>query len=428
MFALIDCNNFFVSCERVRYPHLEGRPVIVLSNNDGCAVAMSNEAKALGIKRGDPLFKIRDIVNRYKVATLSGDHRYYAATSRKVMDSLAELDLGLEVYSVDEAFLNIPAELGAPQEFGQYVVTKVKEETGIPVSVGIAHTRTLAKVAARFAKKYPGYRGCSIIDTEERRCKALQLTDVADVWGVGRRLAPRLRSMGVVNALQFAMLPRTEVKSIFSVTGERTWRELNGEPCIEYTREETAKSIMASRSFERDIFSITELEQAICSFATIIGKKLRAQRGFATQVGVFVATNRFHAGPQYHRSQICNLPQATNYTPDIVSASREMLRCVYKYGYGYKRAGVLVPKVVPAAAVQRGLFDDPALDARRSRLMQVADRLANSSPGKPPVRLAALGSGLSPMIHDGTENTETAGGTSADILPHVGENRLPFGF
>ena len=428
MFALIDCNNFFVSCERVRYPHLEGRPVIVLSNNDGCAVAMSNEAKALGIKRGDPLFKIKDIVNRNQVATLSGDHRFYAALSRKVMDALAELDLGLEVYSVDEAFLTIPPDLGAPQEFGQYVVTKVKQQTGIPVSVGIARTRTLAKIAARFAKKFTGYRGCCIIDNEERRLKALHLTEVADIWGIGRRQAPKLRALGILTALQFANLDRRQVKTLFSVPGERTWRELNGEPCIEYNKEETAKSIMASRSFERDIYSITELEQAICAFATIIGRKLRAQKGYATQIGVFLATNRFHTGPQYSRTLMATLTEATNYTPDLVAAARDILKQVYKYGYGYKRAGVLVPKVVPSAAVQRGLFDDPELDARRKRLMQVADKLAQNNPGTPPIRPAALGLGLGSMIHDGSENSEARNDSPAAILPHVGENRLPFGF
>ncbi|MCM1004715.1 MAG: Y-family DNA polymerase [Prevotella sp.] len=427
MFALIDCNNFFVSCERVRYPHLEGRPVIVLSNNDGCAVAMSNEAKALGIKRGDPLFKIKDIVNRNKVATLSGDHRFYSAVSQQVMDSLAELDLGLEVYSVDEAFLHIPSELGSPQEFGQYVVQKVRQDTGIPVSVGIAPTRTLAKVAARFAKKYPGYKGCAIIDNEERRLKALQLTDVADVWGIGRRQAPKLRGLGVINALDFAQMERSNIKALFSVTGERTWRELNGEPCIEYTKEETAKSIMASRSFERDIYSLAELEQAVCAFATIIGKKLRRQGGYAAQLGVFLATNRFHTGqPQYSRMEVCQLPVATDYTPDLVAAARQVLRQVFRRGYGYKRAGVSVPKVIPAEAVQRGLFDDPEIEKRHKRLMQVADTLANSNPGAPPIRIAALGSGLGPMLRDGAEDSEAA--TNPDILPHVGDRSLPFGF
>lgn len=425
MFALIDCNNFFVSCERVRHPELVGRPVVVLSNNDGCVVALSNEVKALGIKRGVPLFKIRGLVERYRIAVLSSDHRFYSAISQKVMDSLRELDLGLEVYSVDEAFIRIPAELGEPQDFGRYVVEKIMLEVGVPVSIGIAPTRTLAKVAAHFAKKYPGYRGCCIIDSEKRRLKALELTDVADVWGIGRRLAPKLKSIGVTTALDFAMLDRQQVASGFGINGERTWRELNGETCVEYSGDSTAKSIMVSRSFERDIFSLAELEQAVCAFSTIIGKKLRRQHGYATQIGVFIATNRFHTNqPQYTRSVACELPEATDYTPHLVSAARELLGQIYRRGYGYKRAGVMVPKVMPSAAIQRGLFDDPELSARHKRLMQVADTLANSNPGAPPVRIAALGNGLAPLLRNGADTDHK----SSDILPHTGENSLPFGF
>lgn len=421
MFALVDCNNFFVSCERVRNPQLEGRPVIVLSNNDGCAVALSNEAKALGIKRGDPLFKVKHIVERNGVVALSGDHHFYAAVSHKVMDSLAELDLGLEVYSVDEAYLKLPTELGDLAEFGRYVGQKVRQDTGVPVSIGIASTRTLAKVAARFAKKYPGYLGCCLIDNEQRRLKALGLTDITDVWGIGRRLAPKLRLEGIYSALDFATLPRNTVNKLYGVTGERTWRELNGEPCIGHTKEETAKSIMASRSFEHDIYTLAELEQVICVFAGIIGKKLRRQEGFATEVGVFIGTNRFNTNrPQYYKSAVIPLEEATNFTPHLAGTARQVLRSVWRQGYGYKRAGVFVPKVIPAAAVQRGLFDDPRLADKRKRLMRVADTLSGHNPGSPPVRIAAMGDGLRPFVRSSAPGGEQ--------MPHVGEDSLPFGF
>lgn len=425
MFALVDCNNFFVSCERVRNPLLESKPVIVLSNNDGCAVALSNEVKALGIKRGVPLFKIKEMVHRHNIHVLSGDHRYYSALSGKVMESLAELDLNLEIYSIDEAYLTIPPDLGEPAEFGRYIVKKIKEDTGIPVSIGIAATRTLAKVAARFAKKYPGYRGCCLIDSEERRLKALELTDIADVWGIGRRLSPQLKIMGIRTALQFAQLSVKQAHDIHGVNAERTWRELNGEPCIEYVHDETSKSIMASRSFERDIYTLGELEQAVCVFAGIIGKKLRKQGGYATQLSVFVATNRFRTNsPQYKNSALCMLPEATDFTPALASAAREMLRKVFRSGYGYKRAGVAVPKVVPAASVQLGLFDDPDILARKRRLMQVTDSLALKNPAAPPVRIAAIGDGLRSLVAHKSAN----GDTPPEIFPHVGENTLPFGF
>lgn len=399
MFALIDCNNFFVSCERVRNPSIERQPVIVLSNNDGCAVALSNEAKALGIKRGDPLFKIKGIVERHRVVTLSGDHRFYSALSRKVMDSLAELDLNLEVYSVDEAYLQLTPELGDPAEFGRYIVHKIRMETGIPVSVGIASTRTLAKVAARFAKKYQGYKGCCLIANEEQRVKALELTDISDVWGIGRRLGPKLRLEGICSALDFASLPRHSVVRLCSMPGERTWRELNGEPCIQHSTDDTSKSIMVSRTFEHDIYSLIELDQAICVFATMIGTKLRRQNCFASELGIFVATNRFRTNTyQYKKSAVKPLEEASNFTPLLASTARQLLRQLWRAGYGFKRAGVFVPKVIPSAAVQRGLFDNPDLTDKRRRLMRVADTLSGRSPGSPPVCIAAMGNGLRPLV------------------------------
>ena len=233
MFALVDCNNFFVSCERVFRPELASRPVIVLSNNDGCAVALSNEAKALGLKRGNPYFKVKDICERHGVAVLSGNHRLYGDMSSRVMATLQALtDAPLEVYSIDEAFIVIPEGVGDVADFGRYVVERVKRLTGIPTSMGIAPTKTLAKVAARFAKKYPGYKGACLIDSEEKRLKALALTEVGEVWGIGRRLSRKLTERGIDTALKLASLDENTVTRLFTVTGLRTWRELNGTPCI----------------------------------------------------------------------------------------------------------------------------------------------------------------------------------------------------
>lgn len=399
MYGLIDCNNFFVSCERVRHPELVGRPVIVLSNNDGCAVAMSNEAKALGIKRGSPLFKVKDIVERHGVVTLSGDHRFYSAVSARVMETLGGFDMPLEVYSIDEAFLILPPDLGDPQGFGRYVVQQVREKVGVPVSMGIAPSRTLAKMASHFAKKYPGYQGSCMIDTEDKRLKALELTPVDDVWGIGRRVAPKLVAMGVRTALDYSRLPLATVKKMTGVNGERTWRELAGEDCVETIDKAAAnKSIMASRSFERDIYALSELEQAVAAFTSIIGKKLRRQKGFAASLGVFLATNRFHTrDPQFSGSLEAPLEEASNYTPDLATAAVAILRRLYRRGYGYKRAGVYVAKVVPGDAVQPGLFDDLEARRKRQKLMEVADALNAATPGNPAVRMASIGDGLVSM-------------------------------
>lgn len=406
LYALIDCNNFFVSCERVRYPGLAAKPVIVLSNNDGCVVAMSNEAKALGIVRGVPLFKIRHIVERHRITVLSGDHHYYSMLSARVMQSLRSLDLTTEVYSVDEAFLHIPSDLGDPEDFGRYVVQKILADTGIPVSIGIASTKTLAKVAARFAKKYPGYKGCCIIDSDTKRLKALGLTPVADVWGIGRRFAPRLAVLGVDSALDFSRMQIERVRSLMGIHGERTWRELNGEPCVTVSaKDKAAKTVMASRSFERDIFTFSELQQALCVFASIVGKKLRRKGSYAAEVGVFIATNRFRATTQYKASRSRALPEATDYTPDLARVAIELLKEVYRRGYGYKRAGLFIPRVLPSAAVQPGLFDDTKALEKRRKIMKVADTLNSSAPhmSYAPLRIAAAGEGLAPLIRVNSE-------------------------
>lgn len=396
VFALIDCNNFFVSCERVRHPELEGRPVIVLSNNDGCAVAMSNEAKALGIKRGSPLFKIQQEVRRHGVAVLSGDHYYYNRISALVMESLGTLDLPLDIYSIDEAFLHLPPDMGEPAEFGRYIVHKIRLETGIPVSIGIAHTRTLAKVAARFAKKYDGYRGCCLIDTEEKRIKALSLTDISDVWGLGRRHAPRLRELGLRTALDFAGMPLHKVRALLHLPGERTWRELRGEACIEHaTKDNDAKSIMSSRSFEHNIYTLGELRQALCTFAGTVCRKLRRQQGHAADIGVFIATNRFDTrSPQYSDFTSCALPEPTDFTPAIASEGIRLLDTIFRPGYGYKRAGLIISRIVPRGGLQPSLFEDTAQRDKRERLMRVADALNAASAGNPAIRMAAMGDGL----------------------------------
>lgn len=401
MFGLADCNNFFVSCERVFHPSLRDKPVIVLSNNDGCAVALSNEAKALGFKRGDPYFKIRSDAERHGVAVLSGSHRMYGDMSRRVMSSLASIvpDGRIEFYSIDECFINIPDTIGDPLDFGRYAVRTVLRHTGIPISLGIAPTRTLAKVAARFAKKYPGYKGACIIDTEEKRLRALRLTDVSDVWGIGRRSAARLHCSGVNSALEFASLSVGQIRGLFSITGERTWRELNGEPCIVHEDPDIVnKTITSSRSFITDIRDFELLRQAVCSFAAIAGRKLRRMRGYARSVAVWVATNRFHEHePQYSNSAEIMLPEAADDTPTLARHATEALRAVFRPEFAYKRAGFTVTRIVSADGMQPSLFADVDDISRRHRLMSVVDSLNESSLAPDMIHLASEGSGLAPL-------------------------------
>lgn len=396
MYALVDCNNFFVSCERVFRPELLGKPVIVLSNNDGCAVALSNEAKALGFLRGNPYFKIKEDADRHNVYVFSGNHRLYGDMSRRVMTILRSFCDSMTIYSIDEAFLVIPPWVDDMCAYGREIVREVRKSTGIPVSMGLAPTKTLAKVAARFAKKYQGYNGVAMIDTPVKIEKALRLTDIGDVWGIGRRNSVKLRNFGVDTAWDFATMGRECVKNLFTIVGERTWRELNGEDCVpDDAPDDIRKSLTSSRSFSRDVRELSLLKQAMAGFASIVGRKLREQNAFAAEVGVYLCTNRFHEHePQYYNSAIVKLAAPTNQTTTILEYALRLLDDIYREGFGYKKAGILITHVMARECVNRSLFDDPREEARRERLMKVVDSL-NASPGNANcVRLAAMGAGF----------------------------------
>lgn len=398
MIGLVDCNNFFVSCERVRRPFLIGRPVIVLSNNDGCAVALSNEVKALGIKRGEPLFRIRHLCERYGIETLSGDHRYYAQLSSKVMNVLQHLaGNAIEVYSIDEAFIPIEPKLGDPHEYGSYVVQEVMLRTHIPVSLGIAPTKTLAKLAAHFAKKYPGYHGVCVIDSDEKRDKALYLTPIDDVWGIGRRLSRRLREYGITTAWDFFSLSEAKVSTLLNISGVRTWRELHGIASVKH--EDTPperQTISCSRSFARDIMSIDELRQAITAFCSDVCRKMRSRNMVANEINVYLRTNRFHTNaPQYANTATLRLSAPTDYTPDIVAAAQHGLDEIFRPGYAYKKAGVTLSHMQSRDGLQGNLFADTAKLERCSRLMKVVDKL--NADNRNTVSIASLGNGIAPL-------------------------------
>ena len=294
MYALADCNNFFASCERVFRPELNGKPVIVLSNNDGCAVARSNEAKALGIKMGDPLFKIRDIVEKNHVHVFSGNFALYGDMSRRVQEVLRNYSPSVEVYSIDEAFLDLD---GIDVDFDKYAKEISREcwkQTSIPVSVGIAPTKTLAKIASKLCKKYPKLRGGCYMHRLQDIEKVLKKFPAEDVWGIGRRMMRKLEAMGVRTAWDYVSLPETTVRMLFHLPGYRTWKELKGIPCIALEDMiEPRQTICVSRSFSKEITTLQELSEQVANFAESAVTKLRGQNSIALEMVVFAMTNRF---------------------------------------------------------------------------------------------------------------------------------------
>lgn len=382
MYGLIDCNNFFVSCERVFNPGLWDRPVVVLSNNDGCIVALSNEAKALGLKRGNPLYQVKDIIDRSGTVVLSGNHRLYGDLSSRVMSTISRIVPDIEIYSVDEAFIDFSSIFSGadPVELGRKIVHDVRRNTGIPTSLGIAPTKTLAKVAARFAKKYPGYRSVCIIDSEDKRRKALSLTELGDVWGIGRKLNKRLAAKGLSTALDFADLPLEKVRQLLNIVGQRTWHELNGTPAIDLEQvEPERKQIVCSRSFGTMMTSIEELREAISVFVTIASRKLREQKSAAVSLSVFIQTNRFREDmPQYNGYAVAALEEPSSDVMTLVRYASNALYRAFRRGFHYKRAGVMITEIVPESVSPRSLFTDAEEMRKRQRLMRVVDDINSS--------------------------------------------------
>ncbi len=394
MYALVDCNNFFVSCERAFQPELEGRPVVVLSNNDGCVVARSNESKAMGIKMGTPFFKVRYLVEQGKLVVRSSNYTLYGDLSSRVMSILAGSAPRLEVYSIDEAYMDMD---GVPPErlpaICSELVTRIRRWTGIPVSIGVAHTKTLAKVANHFAKKYKGYRGVCIIDSDEKIRKALALTPINEVWGIGRRGAPKLEAAGVRTALDFVGRPAGWVQGMMGIGGVRTWGELQGKRMVEDERGNKRKSICTSRSFDKTVTDLDEMTLRVSDFAGKCAEKLRSDGTAAYSVAVFIQTNRFRYDlPQYFPDASVRLEVPASSTPEVVAAALKALRMVFRDGFEYKKAGVVVYDIVDSDAVQATLFDfdreSRERDDRISRLMDQVNtsgrnllRLATQRPG-----------------------------------------------
>ena len=391
MFGLIDCNNFYASCERVFNPSLNRRPVVVLSNNDGCVIARSSEAKALGIPMGEPAYKLKALIEANQVVVFSSNYVLYGDMSHRVMTTVAQFAPDMEIYSIDEAFLLFDGfENINLKEYGEIIVRTTTRNTGIPVSLGIAPTKTLAKLANKFAKKYKDYRGVCVIDTDEKREKALKLTAIGDVWGIGRQYAKKLEYYSIHTAWDFTQRSKSWVRHTMGVVGERTWLELKGTPCVEMDKTTTKKSICTSRSFGERLTELSPISEAVSNFAASCAEKLRKQHSLASVIMVFIQTNPNATNlPQHCKQVVLQLPVPTNDTTELINFALRGLKAIFAEGFQFKKAGVIVSELVPERPLQGDLFDTRNRD-KFSRIMTVMDSL-NASYGKQKVKIAAQG-------------------------------------
>ena len=386
VFALVDCNNFYASCEKLFRPDLKDTPVVVLSNNDGCVVARSREAKLLGIKMGVPVFQIKAEMQRHGILAFSSNYALYADLSSRVMRTLEEMAPRVEVYSIDEAFLDLTGIESAISlvEFGQQVRERIDHWIGITVCVGIAPTKTLAKLANHAAKKYPATQGVVDLTNPERQLRLLALVPVDDVWGVGRRLSKRLNALGITTALDLANASPRAIRDQFSVVLERTVRELNGESCIELEEiPPIKKQIVCSRSFGVKVTHFELLREAICEYATRATEKLRKEQQQAKVLTVFIRTSPFKDNePQYSNSASGELLTPSCDTRDFIELANHLLKRIWKDGFRYAKAGVMLSDFYDPGMFQPGLFDDVSTRSNSQQLMSVLDTINQSGAGK----------------------------------------------
>ena len=422
-FALVDVNNFYVSCERVFQPRLAGVPMVVLSNNDGCAVARSAEVKALGVKMGTPWFKMNELADTHGILALSSNYTLYGDMSNRVVSILRDFAPDIEVYSIDESFLRIESVLrhyGGGVAMGQCMRERIRQWTGLPVCAGIGPTKTLAKFANHLAKKNPAFNGVCDLHalSKPERLAWMAQTDVAEVWGVGRRIALRLQAMGVHSVLDLRRQLPAHMQAQFGVVMARTCSELRGVSCL--ALEDVAppkQQIMSSRSFGVPVQTLAELREAVASYVAKAAEKLRQQGSAAAAVQVFVQTNRFKPGePQYNAGWLVPLIEPSSDTLALTGAALSALALIYKPGYQYKKAGVMLTMLSPQAIRQSTLFDDAPARARSARLMAAIDAL-NQIYGRNTLRTGVCGT--APRWGMKSGNRSACFTTRWDELPQV---------
>jgi len=382
-FALVDCNNFYVSCERLFRPDLKNVPMVVLSNNDGCIIARSQEVKDLGIRMGSPLFKVKDEIKRQGILVFSSNYTLYGDISSRVMQTLEQFSPHVEVYSIDEAFLDLSG-LGALEEYGQKMRSTVIRHVGVPVCVGIGPTKTLAKLANYAAKKFKGTRGVVDLTDPQRQMKLMELTPVGEVWGVGRKLTQKLESQGVTTALKLARLNPHQVRQGYSVVLERTVCELNGESCLELDEVGSKRQqIVCSRSFGEKLTRYSDLKETVCEFAARAAAKLRGEDQLARMVTVFIRTSSFDkSGPSFSNAATGSLAQPSSDTRRIVELAVRMFDATWREGYRYAKAGIMLGEFCAPNDVQLDLFGEPPDAQRSDSLMQAVDALNRRGQGK----------------------------------------------
>lgn len=389
MFSLVDCNNFYASCERVFNPSLNGKPVVVLSNNDGCVIARSNEAKALGVPMGAPAFEFKEMFRKNNIQVFSSNYALYGDMSSRVMDLLSTFSPEVEVYSIDEAFLKFSGfEYYNLNEIGLQMISKVGKGTGIPISVGIAPTKALAKLANRIAKKYVDITsGVYVIDTEEKRIKALKWLKVEDVWGIGRQHAKRLENLKVFNAFEFTQLDDYWVRKNMSVVGLRLKRDLEGSPTLDLEGLADKKSIATTRSFKGMLTDFEDIKERVSTFAISCAEKLRRQNSDCNLIMIFIHTNRHRKDlPQYSRSIVVKTHHPTNSSIELSKYALTGLKAIYREGYHYKKAGVVVMELTPTYQKQLSLFN--VENPKHGPLMEVVDKL-NKAIGRNKIKFAS---------------------------------------
>ena len=379
MYGIADLDNCYVSCERVFRPDLVGKPVVVLSNNDGMIVARSNEAKALGVKDCTPYFQLAEQFPNEEIAVFSSNYELYGELTGRVISIISKETPAYFRYSIDECFMYLDGiELDKLQQWGENLHKRVKREVGMPISIGLAPTKTLAKIASKLAKKYEVYKHCCMIDTDYKREKALEWCPIEDVWGIGRRYAAKLQALGCKTALDFAKHHRDWVRlTLNNINIVRTWQELNGEDAVPNEQLAKKKSICTSRSFNGMISDIESLKTQVSNYAARCAEKLRQQNTVASIVGVFLNTNAFREDlAQYWNFRERQLITPSSSTITIVQAANDMLQSIYRPGYQYKKAGVIVMGIGPDSPIQQDLFDINAEQFQKmKRLDEVVDRI-----------------------------------------------------
>jgi DNA polymerase V len=397
MVLFVDCNSFYVSCEKVFNPNLEGKPVVVLSNNDGCVVSCSAEAKKLNIRIGTPYFECAGLIKMHGGVAFSSNYTLYGDMSQRVMDILSEFSPDIEIYSIDEAFLSLNGMNNIDLlEYGHNIKTKIKQYTGIPVSVGIAQTKTLAKIANRFCKTMPSLNGVYLFDNDID--SVLEKIFVEDIWGIGFKYSKLLNQHGIRTALQLKNADDSWIKKKMTITGLRTVMELRGIPCIGLDDVPASKKcIMSSRSFGKPVESIEELKEAIAFYTSIAAAKLRDQKSVASVITVYLMTDWFKANPHgqknfspyYRNSCTINIPTATSYTPELIHYGNICAEKIYKAGYRFKKAGVILNGIFPEEDIQPQLFEPD--NRNKISLMHIVDEI-NKKYGSSAIKMACFSS------------------------------------